>query len=200
MPDRILARETQPMPSDIPPERPAMPGLNGEDGATPVTNDTKHHRALGAAVGAGVETYSELADRGGFGGMGISNKKWRDYGNATIMLVIVIWMSIAMPSAFLWLRSDAKDDRMEYRQQVARTEQLAEERRREDRQDRQRIEDLFRTTLDTISRDSRESTQSMTKVYEQVKVASDQMKAASEAMTRVEKLLTTKLPPSERER
>ncbi len=178
----------------------AMP----EDAEKPGEN-TKHHRALGAAVGAGVETYSELAERGGYGGMGIANKKWRDYGNATAILIIMIWMSVGIPTVLFWFRSDAKDDRLENRQQMARTEQLAEERRREDRQDRQRQEDLFRvqaelfrTTLETISRDNQKSTDAMTKVYEQVKIASDQMKAASEAMTRVEKMLTTKLPPHER--
>lgn len=192
MPDTTLAREVIQPDSDI------TPGRTGIMPDTEPGENTKHHRALGAAVGAGVETYSELAERGGYGGMGIANKKWRDYGNATAILIIMIWMSVGLPTVLVWFRSDAKDDRTENRQQVARTEQLAEERRREDRQDRQRIEDLFRTTLDTISRDSRESTQSMTKVYEQVKVASDQMKAASDAMVRVEKMLTTKLPPSER--
>lgn len=163
------------------------------DAAEPIEPDTKQHRQLGAAVGAGVETAAEMA--GGLGSMGLK-RSLAAYGNTTAMVLIAVGMSLA----FVWLRSDARDDRNEYRLQVIRTEQLAEERRREDRLDRAADRMEYRTSLEIISRDSRDSTLQMAKIYEQVKVASDQMKAASESMVRVEKLLTTKSPTNGPER
>lgn len=137
-----------------------------------------------------------------YGSMGLAGTL-KTYGNATAMLVITAWISIGAPIAFFWLRTDAKDDRNEYRAQVAAERQLAEERRREDRQDRQRVEDLFRQTLETITRDSRESRVELAKsgeqmraIGEQIRVAGEQIKAASESMIRVEKALLAKSPSS----
>jgi hypothetical protein len=152
---------------------------------------TKEHKALGVLVGAASETASEMAHA--YGSMGITDKKWLNYGNATAILVIVLWVSVGAPIAFFWLRADAKDDRNEYRLQVIRQEQLAEERRREDRIDRQRQEDMFKTTLEVISRDSRESVQQMRVVSEQVRSSSEQMKMATEAMVKVEKAISAKM-------
>ena len=58
------------------------------------------------------------------------------------------------------------------------------------------MEDLFARTLETISRDSRDSVSQMKVVSEQVKASADQMRAATEAMQRVEKMLASKLPPA----
>lgn len=158
-----------------------------------VLSGTDLHKAYGQVAGAAVETANEQAVS--YGSMGLGGTL-KTYGNATAMLVIVAWISIGAPIAFFWLRSDAKEDRNEYRQQVAAERQLAEERRREDRQDRQRIEDLFRQTLETIARDGRDSSAKMATGIEQIKIASEQIKLASEAMVRLEKVMTAAKQPT----
>lgn len=149
----------------------------------------KLHKAIGVVAGASAETALEQA--AGYGSMGLAGI-FRTYGQVTAMVLIAVGMSMA----FMWLRSDAKDDRNEYRQQVLRQEQLAEERRREDRQDRAREQDLFRSTLELMSRDSREANLQMSRATDQIKIASDQIKAAGDAIGRVEKAIVSKQPSS----
>lgn len=153
---------------------------------------TKLHQTIGVAAGAAVEAASEMREANG--GMGITNPKWRNYANSSAVLIVVLWMSVATPAAFIWLRSDAKDDRAEYRLQVIRSEQLAAESRREDRQDRQSDRETYRTTLDNISRDNRDMLTQMARSYEQMKMAGEQMKLTADTMGRIEKLLTAKVP------
>lgn len=162
-----------------------MPGSSVQVDST----GTNPYKALGVVA----ETAVEQAET--YGSMGLRGTL-KSYGNATAMLVIVAWISIGAPIAFFWLRSDAKDERQEYRASIAAERQLAEERRREDRQDRQRVEEMFRTTMETISRDNRESNRSMAAVGEQVKIASEQIKLASESMVRIEKALVAKPGPT----
>lgn len=159
--------------------------------------DTEHHRRMGAVAGAAVETAAEMA-----GGMGLPPSTIRNYMNASSMVIL----AIIATAAFIWSRIDAKDDRHEYQLQVQQAAQLAEERRREDRSDRQRLEDAFKTTLEKISADSRENVRASTEgvavmrgVGESVKDASKEMKASSEAMIRVEKALTAKKEQLDRE-
>lgn len=122
--------------------------------------------------------------------MGLSVGASRIANTAGVALLVAVGI------AGLWqLRSDAIADRADHRAQVERQIKEQAEQRREDRQDRQRVEDLFSKTLETISRDNRESVVQMKIVSEQVKASSDQMKAATESMLRVEKLLTSKSIP-----
>lgn len=145
---------------------------------------TKLHRAIGAGAGEAV-----AAVMGG-GVMGLTA------GAARIANIAGIALLTAIGIGGLWqLRNDGQADRADYRGQLLRSEQQNEERRREDRSDRQRTEDLFRTTLEAMARDNRESVTQMKIVSEQVKASSEQMRAATEAMLRVEKMLTTKMPP-----
>ncbi len=91
-------------------------------------------------------------------------------------------------AAFFWLRSDAMAERADFRNQVLRQETQNEDRRREDRADRQRTEEMFRNSLENMSRDNRDAVQ-------QMKVIGEQMRLATDAMVRVEKLLHSKSYP-----
>jgi hypothetical protein len=148
---------------------------------------TKLHQAMGTAAGAAVEAAVETANYGGMGLRGVL----RDYGNTTAMVLICIGMSMA----FMWLRADAKEDRQEYRLHVIRAEQLSAEQRREDRQDRQNDRDVYRVSLEGISRDNRDMMGKLAAAFEQMKMAGDQMKLTADAMGRIEKLLTAKQVP-----
>lgn len=148
---------------------------------------TKLYQAVGAGAGAAVASVAERSVMGLTGGAA----KVANVAAAAILVTIGI--------VGLWqLRSDSMADRADHRAQVERAERKsdeqrrddrakAEDQRREDRADRQRLEELFSRTLDTISRDNRES-------VTQMKIVSEQMKAATESMVRVEKILTTKMP------
>lgn len=147
---------------------------------------TKLHKALGTSAGEAIATAISAGTPLGL--VGLAAKV------ANIAAVTII--CAGMIFAFMWQRDDARADRTEYRQQVVRQEQLTEERRREDRQDRQRTEELFRTTLESIGRDNRESVMQMKLVSEQVRLAGEQMKMATESMVRLEKMLSLKQPPA----
>lgn len=116
-----------------------------------------------------------------FGSMGVRGSWWQNYGNMTAMMVLAIGASFA----FMWLRMDSKDSRDEYRQQVIRQEQLAAEQRREDRDDARRREATFERALDVISKASSESTV-------QMRIATENIKTATESMQRIEKAISEK--------
>jgi hypothetical protein len=158
-----------------------------ESPPTDALSGTKLHTAIGQVAGAAVATAS-----GGMMGMTSAATKFANIGAVALIAAM-------FSAAFFWLRADAMTERADYRAQVLRAEQMSqdqrrddaknnEDRRKEDRGDRQRLEELFSRTLDTISRDSRDSST-------QVRLAAEQMKAATEAMLRIEKLLSAKTQP-----
>lgn len=182
------------VPSDVSSPPAGPPPLEDRRKSPPpdALTGTNLHSTLKTAE-ANAKALTDVAMPGAMGLVGLAAK----LGNVAAVTLIGALFS----AAFIWQRADTMAERADYRAQTQRTEQTNEKLRQEDRADRQRIEELFSRTLETISRDNRESVVQMKVVSEQVKASSDQMKQASdqmklatEAMLRVEKMLTSKQP------